>query len=103
VHEKVGDVVGAAGDERRRQVLVGVDTRAGNDLEPGLLRHALHQAHIAAEVHARGLDDGLDAPLDCGAHELRSDVLRILGGDVRDRFLSHRAHLRKLDEDCLVA
>ena len=36
--EQVGDRVGVAADEERRQVVVGVDPGAGDDLEAGLAR-----------------------------------------------------------------
>ena len=58
---------------------------------------------VAAEVHARGLDDRLHAALDGCGHELCGDVLSLLRGHVSDRIAAHRPHLRELGEDRLVA
>ena len=103
VDEEVGDLVGVARDQRHRQVLVGVDAGAGDDLDAGLLRDALHQADVAAQVHARRLDDGLHAALDGRGHELGGDVLGAFRGHAVERVLADGAHLRELDEDRLVA
>ncbi len=84
-------------------MLVRVDARAGDDLEPGLLRDALHQADVAPQVHAGGLDHGLHPALDGCGHELGGDVLGAFGGHTLDRVLANRPHLRELDEDGLVA
>ena len=63
---------GVAADEERRQVVVGVDAGAGDDLEAGLLGDPAHELDVAAEEHRRRVADRLHAELDRGRRPPRS-------------------------------
>ena len=56
--------------QKQRQVVVGVDARAGDRLEPGLARDALDEADVASEQHRRRLADRLDAAVQRSARSL---------------------------------
>jgi hypothetical protein len=77
VHEQVGHEVGVARLEVDRQVVVGVDARAGDDLQTGLLRQPDQERDVAAEHHRGRLDDSADAVRLNGAGHL--DRLGVLG------------------------
>ena len=68
--EEVGDLVGAAGDEEGRQVVVGVDAGAGDHLQAGLLGDPAHERDVTAEEHRGRLDDRLHPELDRRAGRL---------------------------------
>ena len=61
--EEVGEEVLVAVEQELGQVIVGVDTGAGDDLEAGLGRDPDRGPDVAAEQHRRRLNDGLDPVL----------------------------------------
>ena len=93
--EHVGDLVGAAGDEEGREVVVGVDAGAGHDLQAGLLGDPRHERDVAAEEHGRRIADRLDPELHRRPRRLdgRPVIAARLGSPTADRrrASSHRA------------
>ena len=93
VDEQVRDVVLRAVEQELRQVVVGVDARARDDLQPGLVREPLRRRHVAPEQHRRRLDDRL--------HPVPLDRLGRLEGQLELAVVL--AHVRPLRGDGLVA
>jgi hypothetical protein len=104
VDEQVGHRVLVAEEEILGQVVVRVDAGAGDDLQPGLLRDAPRETHVATAEHRGGLGDRLDATLDHGARRLESRLERpvLVDGLGRNGF-PDRARVRPLGQDRLVA
>jgi hypothetical protein len=81
VDEQLRDLVRIARDEEGGEVVVGVDPRAGDHLEPGLLGNPAHEPGVASEQHRGRVADRL--------HPGRQRLLRCLD---RDPVLAARWH-----------
>ena len=104
VDEEVGDLVGVAGDERGREVLVRVDAGAGDDLDA---RSSPRRASSARTSRPRYMHEGsttVFTPRSTAA-AMNSAATSSASSEVTrfDRVLAHGPHLRELDEDRLVA
>ena len=104
VYEEVRHRVLVAEHEVGRQVVVGVDPGARNDLEARLLGDAAREAHVAAAEHRRGLADRLHASLDRGGGALdRRPIGAVLVDRYRRLGLPDGAGVRPLRQHRLVA
>jgi hypothetical protein len=100
--EEIGNRVGVAGLEEDRQVVVGVDARAGDDLEARPLGDLAHEPDVAAEEHRRRVGDRPHPELESGARGLERGIELATGLDRALWDAAERARLGPLRMHALV-
>ncbi len=89
-----------------REVVVAVDPRAREDAHAGLLGDPLHEAHVAAAEHRRGVEDALHPALLRRADGLQGGVelglLVISAGPLHGDRLVTEAHMLVNERDAEI-
>ena len=102
VDVEIGDLLGAATHQEHRQVVVGVDAGAGDDLQARLLGDPAHEGHVAPQEHRGRLDDRPHAQLARAASRFDRDVVVAARPDRIRLVLLGGSDVRPLDVDRVV-